>query len=86
MEAADDYTKIYTADGVFLKNKTMSFYEQSLPANSFVRTHRSYIVNVQEITRIEPYEKENHLAILRSGARIPVSKSGYTKLKAVLGI
>jgi two-component system LytT family response regulator len=64
----------------------MGHFENTLPASQFVRTHRSYIVNIQEITRIDPYEKENHLAILRSGARIPVSKSGYGKLKMVLGI
>jgi two-component system LytT family response regulator len=86
LEAADDYVKIYTAEGAFLKNKTMGYYEQSLPANSFVRTHRSFIVNVQEITRIDPYEKEAHLAILKSGIKIPVSKAGYAKLKAVLGL
>ena len=86
LEAADDYVKIHTADGHFLKNKTMGSFEQTLPASQFARTHRSFMVNVQEITRIDPYEKENHLAILRSGARIPVSKGGYSKLKAVLGI
>ena len=86
IEAADDYAKIFTTEGNFLKNKTMSFFETALPQNQFVRTHRSYIVNVQEITRIDPYEKENHLAVLRSGARIPVSKNGYGKLKVVLGL
>jgi two-component system LytT family response regulator len=64
----------------------MGFFENSLPQDQFVRIHRSYILNVQEITRIDPYEKENHLAILRSGARIPVSKNGYGKLKEVLGL
>jgi two-component system, LytTR family, response regulator len=86
LEAADDYVKIHTKDGSFLKNKTMSFFENTLPQEQFVRTHRSYILNVQEITRIDPYEKENHLAILRSGARIPVSKNGYGKLREVLGL
>ncbi|MDB5192359.1 MAG: response regulator transcription factor [Segetibacter sp.] len=86
LEAADDYVKIHTADGSFLKNKTMAFFESSLPSNQFVRTHRSYIINVQQITKIEPYEKENHLAILRSGLKIPVSQGGYSKLKAVLGL
>ncbi len=85
-EAADDYVKIHTAEGSFLKNKTMAYFEQTLPANLFVRTHRSYIVNVQQITRIDPYEKENHLAILRSGVKIPVSQSGYSKLRQVLGL
>jgi two-component system LytT family response regulator len=86
VEAADDYVKIITAEGSFLKNKTMSFYERCLPQHSFVRVHRSFIVNLQEITRIDPYEKESHLAILRSGARLPVSKAGYAKLKEVLGL
>ena len=86
LEAADDYVKIITAEGSFLKNKTMSFFETTLPQNSFVRTHRSYILNVSEITRIDPYEKEAHLAILRSGSRIPVSKGGYAKLKTILGL
>ena len=86
IEAADDYVKIFTAEGSFLKNKTMSFYERALPALTFVRVHRSFIVNLQEITRIDPYEKESHLAILRSGARLPVSKAGYAKLKEVLGL
>ena len=86
LEAADDYVKIHTREGYFLKNKTMSHFEQSLDSSSFVRSHRSYIVNVQEITRIDPYEKDNHVAILRSGAKVPVSRSGYGKLKDVLGL
>jgi len=86
LEAADDYVKIHTQEGYFLKNKTMTHFEQSLDGQQFVRSHRSYIVNVQHITRIDPYEKDNHVAILRSGAKVPVSRSGYGKLKEVLGL
>ncbi|MBO9564317.1 MAG: LytTR family transcriptional regulator DNA-binding domain-containing protein [Niastella sp.] len=86
LEAADDYVKIHTADGTFLKNKTMGHFENVLDAAQFVRTHRSYIVNVQRITRLDAHEKESWLALLTTGARVPVSKSGYTKLKGVLGI
>ncbi|MFI5152055.1 MAG: LytR/AlgR family response regulator transcription factor [Chitinophagales bacterium] len=86
LEAADDYVKIHTKDGSFLKNKTMNHFEQVLESSQFVRTHRSYMVNVQQITRIDPYEKENHIAILKSGAHVPVSKTGYAKLKSVLGL
>ena len=71
LEAADDYVKIVTADGAFLKNRTMAFFEDLLPAHQFVRTHRSYMVNVQQITRIDPYEKENFLAILKDGQGSP---------------
>lgn len=86
LEAADDYVKLHTKEGAFLKNKTMGYFEATLPPQQFVRTHRSYMLNIQQITRIEPYEKENHLAILKSGAQIPVSKNGYAKLRTVLGI
>ncbi|HTQ28886.1 MAG TPA: LytTR family DNA-binding domain-containing protein [Puia sp.] len=86
LEAADDYVKIHTREGSFLKNKTMSHFEQTLDPQYFVRTHRSYMLNIQQITRIDPYEKENHIAILKSGGRVPVSKAGYVKLRGVLGM
>jgi two-component system LytT family response regulator len=86
LEAADDYVKVHTKEGYFLKNKTMSHFEQVLDGQQFVRSHRSYIINIQQITRIDPYEKDGHVAVLRSGSQIPVSRSGYGKLKEVLGL
>jgi two-component system LytT family response regulator len=86
IEADDDFVKIFTAEGSFLKNKTLSFYEQTLDPQQFVRVHRSYMLHIGQITKIEPYQKESHLAILRDGKQIPVSKTGYVKLKEVLGI
>jgi two-component system, LytTR family, response regulator len=86
LEAADDYVKIITADGSFLKKRTMNFFEQSLSAYHFVRVHRSYIVNTQLITRIDIYEKDSHLLMMTTGEKLPVSKAGYGKLKEVLGI
>jgi len=86
LAADDDYVSVYTAEGSYLKNKTMNFFEQTLDPKYFVRVHRSYIIAIQQITRIDPYEKDAHLAILKSGAKIPVSKTGYVKLKQVLGI
>lgn len=85
LEAADDYVKIFTHEGSFLKKKTMQYFEDSLQ-QQFVRVHRSYIINTQLITRIDPYEKDGHLVLLSTGARLPVSKAGYAKLKEVLGI
>jgi len=85
-EAFDDYVKVYTADGFYLKKKTMAFFEKTLDASQFVRIHRSYLLNLQELTRIEPMEKDNHVALLKSGIRIPLSQAGYSKLKDVLGI
>jgi two-component system LytT family response regulator len=85
-EAADDYVKIHTHNGAFLKNRTMGFFEKVLDPIRFVRTHRSYIINIQQVTRIDPYEKDGHLCVLSSGAHVPVSKAGYVKLRAVLGL
>ena len=86
LEAADDYVKICNKEGSFLKSKTMGYFEQVLDGKQFVRCHRSYIVNVELITRLEPYEKDGWLAILRTGDKLAVSKTGYVKLKAVLGL
>ncbi|HET7180367.1 MAG TPA: LytTR family transcriptional regulator DNA-binding domain-containing protein [Chryseosolibacter sp.] len=86
IEAYDDYVKIHTAKEMFLKKKTMSYYEQSLDPLQFVRVHRSYLLQLSHITRIEPLEKDTHIALLKTGARIPLSKSGYSKLKVALGL
>lgn len=86
LEAADDFVKIFTKEGYYLKNKTMAFFESFLPRDMFVRSHRSFIVNIAEITRIDPYEKDGHVAILKNGAKINVSRNGYGKLREVLGL
>ena len=86
LEAADDYVKVHTADGYFLKSKTMAHFENVLDTAVFCRCHRSYLVNTQYITRIEPYEKDGHLAILKNGAKVAVSRGGYGKLREVLGL
>ena len=72
IEAYDDYVKIFTQKEMFLKKKTMSFYESSLDASQFVRVHRSYIINLQQLTKIEPLEKETYLALLKSGVKVPL--------------
>ena len=86
LEAYDDYVKIHTREGIFLKKKTMGYYENTLNPSQFVRVHRSFILALSQLTRIEPLEKDNHVALLKTGARIPLSKSGYTKLRSVLGL
>lgn len=86
IEADDDYVKIKTADGAFLKKDTLKHYEEELPYDQFVRVHRTFMVNVSQISRIDPYEKTSHVAVLKNGDRIAVSKQGYLRLKEVLGI
>jgi len=86
VEADGDYVMIYTPEGRYLKNKTMQYFENTLDAKKFLRVHRSSIIQLAQIVRLEPYEKDSHIAILKSGAQIPVSRSGYAKLRQVLGI
>jgi two-component system LytT family response regulator len=84
VEAQDDYVMIFHSEGKALKQQTMKFYEDNLPKADFVRIHRSYIVKVEEIKRIEPYGKDNHVAVLQSGDKLPVSRAGYKNLKEEL--
>jgi two-component system LytT family response regulator len=81
VEAQDDYVMIHHSNGKALKQQTMKFYEDNLSKADFVRIHRSYIVRVEEIKRIEPYGKDNHIAILQSGDKLPVSRAGFRQLK-----
>jgi two-component system LytT family response regulator len=84
IEAQDDYVMIYVNGAHYLKQKTLHYYEKHLDAKDFLRVHRSYIVRLDQISKIEPYEKSTYVLILKSGERVPVSRSGYARLKEVL--
>ena len=84
LEADDDYVKLFTEQGKFMKKKTLQHFEDSLSAEQFVRVHRSHLINVMHIARIDPYQKNSHVALLKNNERIPVSRGGYQKLKAML--
>lgn len=86
LEADDDYVKLSTTEGAFHKNKTMSFFEQTLESSQFIRIHRSYIINLAQVTKIELKEKDSYIVLLKSDIWLPVSKTGYIKLKAALGL
>jgi two-component system, LytTR family, response regulator len=86
IEAYDDYVKIFTKDSYFLKKKTMNYYEQTLDNTVFFRTHRSFIINLQQLTKIEPLEKNSFVVILKNGKKVPLSRSGYARIKELLGI
>ncbi len=84
IEAQDDYVMIYTTTGRHLKKQTLKHYEQRLNGDQFVRVHRSYIVNVLQVKKIEPYERDSYIAFLVNGAKIRVSTQGYKRLREVL--
>lgn len=86
IESYDDYVKVFTADDVYLKKKTMNYFEEVLNPQEFLRVHRSIILRLDTILRIEPYEKTSHIAILKNGSKVPLSRSGYSRLKEVLGL
>jgi two-component system LytT family response regulator len=85
IEAQDDYVDIITAKGKFLKKETMNYLEKALPGDTFVRVHRSNIVNINYIQKIEKYGKESSMVILKDGSRVQVSKSRIKELKNQLG-
>jgi two-component system, LytTR family, response regulator len=85
-EAEDDYVAIHTASGKYLKKMTMKNLEESIDSGKFARIHRSYMINLGEITGIEPYERDTYLVKLRNGEKLPVSKTGYSRLRQVLGM
>ena len=84
LEAQDDYVMIYTRESKHLKQKTMKFFESHLPADEYVRIHRSYIVRIEEISQMQLYEKDSYIVILKNGTKLPVSKTGLPRLKKQL--
>lgn len=83
-EAQDDYVALVSQGKKLLKQQTISSLEASLDPKSFVRIHRSYLVNLERVTRLEPYGKDTHVVILSDGARLPVSRAGLGRLRDFL--
>ncbi|MGE5814047.1 MAG: LytR/AlgR family response regulator transcription factor [Acidobacteriota bacterium] len=84
IEAQDDYVSIHAAGKSYLKEQTLAELETLLGGTRFVRVHRSFIVNVERISRVELYAKDSRIAILRDGTKLPVSRAGYQRLNALL--
>jgi two-component system LytT family response regulator len=84
VEAQDDYVAICSEGRRWLKNQRMAELESQLDPRAFLRVHRSYIVNLGAIARIEPTGKDGHCALLKAGARIPISRSGYQKVRDLM--
>ncbi len=85
-EAYDDYVKVHLEKETLIKKHTLSALEERLDSAEFVRVHRSYIVRLDAITRIEPLGKDTHLAVLKNGSKVNLSRSGYSRLKEVLDL
>ena len=83
-EAQDDYVSLHSEGKTHLKQQTISSLEAALDPEQFVRIHRSYLVNLSRVARIEPYGKDSRIAVLTDGTRLPVSHAGYDRLKALL--
>jgi len=85
VEAQDDYVALHSGGKSYLKQQPIASLEATLDGAKFVRIHRSAIVNLERIARIEPYAKESRIAILTDGTRLPVSRSGYARLLEAMG-
>jgi len=85
-ESEDDYVMIYTRTGKHLKHITMKVLEEQLDASKFVRIHRSFIINVDELTKIEKFGKDNYQVILNGNIKLSVSRLRYQELKQFLNL
>ncbi len=83
-EAQDDYIGLASQGKQYLKQQTISSLEMALDPKNFVRIHRSYVVNLERVTRLEPYGKDTHVVILNDGTRLPVSRNGLKRLQEFL--
>lgn len=84
LQAEGDYVMIHTPEGKFLKEQTMKYFEENLPAERFIRIHRSTIVHADCISKIELYEKQNYRITLKTGQQLKASVGGYKQLKGAL--
>ncbi len=84
-EAQDDYVALHSGGKSYLKQQTIARLETTLDPARFVRIHRSVLVNLERVARIEPFGKDSRLAILHDGTRLPVSRSGYARLLEAMG-
>jgi len=84
VEAQDDYVGIRTAGRTLLKEQTLGDLETQLDTRRFVRIHRSYLLNIERLARVELYAKDSRLAILSDGTKLPVSRAGYQRLQQLL--
>lgn len=84
-EAQDDYVALHSGGKSYLKQQPIASLEASLDPARFIRIHRSAIVNLERVARIEPYGKESRIAVLQDGTRLPVSRSGYARLMEAMG-
>lgn len=86
IEAQDDYFLVRAEGKKLLKQGTLSALEEELDPKQFLRIHRSCILNIDRLSKIEPYAKDSRVAILMDGTRLQVSRTGYAKLKELLDL
>jgi two-component system, LytTR family, response regulator len=84
IEAQDDYVCFRAGGKEYLKQELMADLETLLDSSRFIRIHRSYILNLERLAKLELYAKDSYVAILTDGAQLPVSRSGYARLKPLL--
>jgi two-component system LytT family response regulator len=84
IEAQDDYVQVHSEGKSWLKNQRMAELEEQLDADKFIRIHRSYLVNIECVARIEQASKDSHQAVLHDGTRLAISRSGYQRLRTVM--
>src|SRR3954465_655909 len=84
IQAQDDYVCFRCEGKEYLKEQTLGDLETTLDPAKFVRIHRSYVLNLDRLARVDTDERENRVAILSDGRRLPISRAGFARLSALL--
>jgi two-component system, LytTR family, response regulator len=85
VEARGDYVRVHSAGRVDLVRETISGFERRLPPARFVRIHRSTIVSIAKVKEIKLLPSGEQVAVLQSGTRCRLSRSGRDRLAKVVG-
>jgi two-component system LytT family response regulator len=86
VQAQDDYVSVQSGGRAYLKEQTLSDFESTVDPKRFLRIHRSYLLNVERLVRVEQTPRENRVAVLKDGTVLPVSRSGYGRIQQLLGL
>jgi two-component system, LytTR family, response regulator len=86
VQAQDDYVSVQSGGRAYLKEQTLGDFESTMDPKRFVRIHRSYLLNVDRLARVEQTLRESRVAVLKDGTTLPVSRPGYAKIQRLLGL
>lgn len=86
VRSEDDYIRIAGRGREWLKHQSLQSLEESLDPTHFVRIHRTCLVNVARVARVEPETRDRFWVVLDDGTMLPASRQGEKRLRETLGL